>query len=688
MKTVFNAILVVLIAAGLVAAASVERLTGPPTTIPIVEQDSPLSLFRPGRAEKGMDINVSNLAGNESEVGIDVNPTNPDNQVIAGHSPSFQTLNTFYTMDGGHTWTLVALGSAEDGKTSAFRFDPSVAFDADGNVYVAYGARVDTGGGNSDTVVIVAKSTDGGQTYSNFAYASTAPNNPAGFTLPGSDKWQLATGPDPEDPGQQNIYLAMTANLDDPGGLDQRLVVLPSFDGGETFVTSVIVNDNSLGSSNEIGNLFADPAVGPNGELYVSWHNTVSGKLFVDVSTSWSGGGNFGTDTLVTTLDSNFAAGGLIGFKVPIPPQPDRGVFAGPVLDVDRSGGPHSGRAYLTYVDLGGAMPDTDVFVRYSDDLGATWSAPVAVTTDANSQFLPWLDVDQVTGRVGVVWYDARNDVNNQLVEVFLGVSDDGGDSFSLERKVSDAQSNQSVTNPNRTANNFLEYIGVACHDDMAYAVWADNSADPADLDFYTDQLSLVQSPSVLDVAPANRDVDDAAGTTTFEVTNLGGGTMSWTASVISGNDWLEITSGTSGVDNGTIACAFSQNTGGERVGTVCVEASGATGSPVDVTVTQAPGQGAPLTVVSPNGGEVWRIGEKETIEWSTQGAPDPMVRVELWRRGELVRVIKNSTDNDGKQKWKVKESVEPGRGYRVRIISTADAGIFDESDAPFRIRE
>ena len=46
------------------------------------------------------------LAGADalSEVTIDVNPTNPDNLVIAGHEPGgFENMNTFFTTDGGDT---------------------------------------------------------------------------------------------------------------------------------------------------------------------------------------------------------------------------------------------------------------------------------------------------------------------------------------------------------------------------------------------------------------------------------------------------------------------------------------------------------------------------------------------------------------------------------------------------------
>jgi hypothetical protein len=446
------------------------------------------------------DVNVSNLIGNEAEVSIDVNPTNPNNQVIVGHSPNLATMNTFFTLDGGQTWALVALGDADDRLTSNFRFDPTVAFDDDGNVYVAYGVRTAAVPSGTQTTIIVAKSTDGGQTYTQFTRAGTAPDNPRGSGLPGSDKWHLATGPDPLEPTQQNVYLALTANIDDPGGLDQRIVLIPSYDGGQSFVTSIIVNDGSLDGLNSTGNIFADPAVGPNGEIYVAWHSVNTGEVFMDVSLD--GGLTFGTDKLVTTSGT--------GFMASIPAQPDRGIFVGPTIDVDRSGGPFNGRLYITYTDLGivrPQLPDTDIFVQFSDNQGSTWSPRTLVNDDGgiNSQFLPWLDVDQRTGNVGVVWYDARNDARNEKVEVFMGVSTDGGASFGPNIVVSDGQSDQSLNNPNRYIGNYLEYIGLACFDGTAYVVWADNSSNLAELDFFTDQVAkggVLNQPPIADAGP------------------------------------------------------------------------------------------------------------------------------------------------------------------------------------------
>jgi len=100
--------------------------------------------------------------------------------------------------------------------------------------------------------------------------------------------------------------------------------------------------------------------------------------------------------------------------------------------------------------------------------------------------------------------------------------------------------------------------------------------------------LSVSPGPALI-VVPTNRDVPFTGGTTSFEVSNTGGGTMPWTAEVIAGGTWLTIQSGASGTDAGTVVAAFAPNpTGSPRAGIIRITAEGALGSPRNVTVTQA----------------------------------------------------------------------------------------------------
>src|SRR5690606_13148207 len=83
-----------------------------------------------------------------------------------------------------------------------------------------------------------------------------------------------------------------------------------------------------------------------------------------------------------------------------------------------------------------------------------------------------------------------------------------------------------------------------------------------------------VSAGPVLAVSPSGRDVPYTAGTATFEVSNAGGGSLTWTAAVVAGGGWLSIASGSGGTGDGTITVAFSVNQlSSERVGIVRVTA-------------------------------------------------------------------------------------------------------------------
>ncbi|MGZ5467705.1 MAG: BACON domain-containing protein [Candidatus Aminicenantales bacterium] len=90
-------------------------------------------------------------------------------------------------------------------------------------------------------------------------------------------------------------------------------------------------------------------------------------------------------------------------------------------------------------------------------------------------------------------------------------------------------------------------------------------------------------------VTPPNRDVPYTSDTTTFAVDTTGPGHVDWTAAVISGGSWLDIQSGSSGRDAGTIVAEYDGNTTADtRGGSIQVTPADITSPPVTVTVTQA----------------------------------------------------------------------------------------------------
>jgi len=110
-----------------------------------------------------------------------------------------------------------------------------------------------------------------------------------------------------------------------------------------------------------------------------------------------------------------------------------------PGMAVDNSSGKFKGNIYIAYAN-NDAQDAADVFVQRSTDGGATFSAPVALSSrpgNDRAQWFPWVAVDKDTGRVHVLYYDQGVDTTGDLTELNESFSDDGGATWSRPRPVS-----------------------------------------------------------------------------------------------------------------------------------------------------------------------------------------------------------------------------------------------------------
>ena len=90
------------------------------------------------------------------------------------------------------------------------------------------------------------------------------------------------------------------------------------------------------------------------------------------------------------------------------------------------------------------------------------------------------------------------------------------------------------------------------------------------------------------------------------------------------------------------------------------------------------------LTLLAPNGGERWTIGEQEQIRWSSTGDVGN-VRLEYSTDGfGTQHVIASSTANDGTYNWTI--PLDPSDTVSVRVSSTISATISATSQAAFTI--
>jgi hypothetical protein len=90
------------------------------------------------------------------------------------------------------------------------------------------------------------------------------------------------------------------------------------------------------------------------------------------------------------------------------------------------------------------------------------------------------------------------------------------------------------------------------------------------------------------------------------------------------------------------------------------------------------------LTVMTPNGGERWTIGQVATIRWNSANVSGK-VKIELSRDGgHSFEPLYAETENDGSQDWLV--SGAPTSKAMIRISGNGSTSVADTSDAAFSI--
>lgn len=194
-----------------------------------------------------------------------------------------------------------------------------------------------------------------------------------------------------------------------------------STDGGESWSAALRINEvdgDCLDDDNTVEG--AVPAVGPNGEIYVSWAGP-EGIVFdrsLDQGETW-----LENDIFISDLPGGWA------FDIP-------GISrcnGFPITICDLSGGENHGTIYVNWSDQRFGEDDTDVWMTKSTDGGNTWSDAARVNDDpaGNQQFFTWMTVDQVTGFLYFVFYDRRNyEPGSNSTDVFMAISKDGGETF------------------------------------------------------------------------------------------------------------------------------------------------------------------------------------------------------------------------------------------------------------------
>jgi hypothetical protein len=413
----------------------------------------------------GLDIDMSNECGPQSETFIGVNPANP--KIVAGGSNEIFRLpmRGYFSSDSGASWGGVDLPLPPSiGNGTRFGSDPALAFDTKGNLFYGY-IVVFFGNGNgiNGTELAVARSSDGGVTYPFVNYFSFSSG-----TDHFNDKPMIASDTSAVSPFKDNVYAAWDAASGGSSGGGVRFA--RSSDHGATFTVTRIDNPNGPGRA--IG---AVPFVGPNGEVYAAWNDYAANTIAFN--RSFDGGVTWGTPSVIAAKS--------IAFDIAIPAQSFRRALIYPACDADRSSGPNRGRLYCSWVDLS-ASGRTDVFTSVSDNGGLTWSPPQSATDAIHpspDRFNQWLSVDPSSGEASLSFYDTRNDSTGQrtMTDVYFTQSANGISWLSPNVRVTTTSSNEHDCNglfpcPGIDyGNQYGDYEGLASFGGVSHPIWTDS---------------------------------------------------------------------------------------------------------------------------------------------------------------------------------------------------------------------
>jgi hypothetical protein len=411
---------------------------------------------------QGQNILISDNIGNRygpNEPSIMMNPINPD-ILVAG-----SILNNYhYSTDGGRTWRIGELKSSY-----GVWGDPVIDVDSKGNFYYFHLSNVTGVDGWLDRIVC-QKSTDNGTSWSDGSFAG----------LNGSkdqDKqWSVI------DRSNDNIYLTWT-QFDEYGNEDPScasvILFSKSLDGGESWSSPIQINKfvgDCLDGDDAVGG--AVPAVGPNGEIYVTWAGP-TGLVFnrsLDQGETW-----LQEEILIDSMPG--------GWNQNISGIQRANGF--PITKCDLSGGPNQGAIYVNWSDQSNGEHDTDIWFSKSIDGGNTWSSKLKVNDDSSNrqQFFTWMDIDQTNGNLHFVFYDRRNYVDDQT-DVYLAFSNDGGQSFKNKRI------SESPFLPNKDIF-FGDYTNITVHNNIVRPIWT--RLHEGELSIWTDITSFDGTLSTFD---------------------------------------------------------------------------------------------------------------------------------------------------------------------------------------------
>lgn len=400
------------------------------------------------------NINISNGNIFDGEPYLAINTTNNQNLVAAWMGMQFANgafkiaIKTRASFDGGNTWSAVkALPHFGTGYGSA---DPSMAFDRNGFLYLAYidfKKSPDSGG------IYVARSVDGGLNWDapSLAFDMYDIANKRPIDRP----WLVVDKSTTANAGTLYITTKPAPWIAPPN----RPYYKVSADSGHTWTAINFVDSAGFLTGNAIAAPMAAPVTTANGKFCTIYPSYVPSQNVLPafyMAKSEDQGQSFAYNTVYTSLpaalDSNLKNAYLL---IAHPSDANKMFFITPA----------------------GQAGDPDINAFNSTDEGQTWSAAVRVNDDAlsngKSQDMVWAAYNE-QGNIAAVWRDRRNAATNGFWNVgydfYYAVSTDNGQTFSSNQKMS----SQFIPFDSIVAENGNDFLSAVYSADTLYTVWGD----------------------------------------------------------------------------------------------------------------------------------------------------------------------------------------------------------------------
>ncbi|MEO8284892.1 MAG: hypothetical protein ABI670_00450 [Chloroflexota bacterium] len=453
---------------------------------------NPLTQTVPGNLGNLVDVRVNQVTtADQHEPSLAVDPTNPNNVIAAAkdwRTGPKQVWN-YRSTDGGKTWTdsYANLMPGELPNQS----DPVVAFDATGAAYMSIlgynqndlsvgGLFItrsnDTGATWQPPVLVAANSDDVFNDKEWLTVDRSSNKETAGNVYV---TWTVFAKVSPT---HENARIVVSRSTDGGQTFSERKAISPAEQ------TSVQGSFPVVGPNGELYVLYYSSPSGTNEEEEEGGEGGAAqaepagrvGALQTDAADanalymikSLDGGRTFEPPVRVVTVfrPPNSLAGS------------DFRIFILPTLAVD----PVNGTLYATWNDYRAGNSDT-MLVSSTDD-GDTWTAPRRVNDDpAGSradQFFP----SAVVGRdstLHLFWLDRRDDPANRSYRPYYSRSTDGGATFSKNAPLGMSLSNPDVGFQGTLLGDYIA-IDVSADGSRFYAAWVDTRNGTQDIFFTT----------------------------------------------------------------------------------------------------------------------------------------------------------------------------------------------------------